>query len=574
MSKKTPIIEKKKQKALTTELAALIKDTCSISGKDTLNLILENSHPRQLVHSLPYEDFFWLLKRVGKEDCIPLLSLASENQWQYILDLELWTKDRINIKETSEWIERLLHADPQRLAKWLFDKGIFLAFHYLFNNLQIEIVDKNDEYFLKEDFFTLDGVFYIRIIDKKYKESIEGILRILAAEDSGKYQSLLISLAGLIPAENEEEMYRLKNMRLAEHGFLPFEEAIAVYSPLKTEHLQLERAGKTISELPDEDLRELIPISPLHHAIGKNILSEAVSEIFDNIILDRLRLEFAGLCNQIISADEFSVDEFDTLVKICRKAAGYINIALEKTCKSDVSQAVNLLKNNPLVSVFRAGFGQALELKWEAERLVKDSWFYNYGLDFSFWGELLGETLTALLKKRPGYFSGTKEGEQYRDFEDISDLDNCRRVINRLSALDNLFKGLTVIYPLDKKMVKDFHLTFQPLILNLWARDFLKLEPCFSGLTPVLAKNLLNLLRKGDSAPPYKMAGFENIFVSFFLKFSREDMPEDRLALKDALSMIWKDFSNEFEWTSAKELSHRFSESIWISQESHPKEKP
>ena len=41
----------------------------------------------------------------------------------------------------------------------------------------------------------------------------------------------------LIPSEIEEELFRLRNVRLAEKGFLPFHEAVGVYQPLQPREL-------------------------------------------------------------------------------------------------------------------------------------------------------------------------------------------------------------------------------------------------------------------------------------------------------------------------------------------------
>ncbi|HOP47697.1 MAG TPA: DUF6178 family protein [Desulfobacteraceae bacterium] len=564
MSKISPTIKKTKRIASASNLKPFIKNSYSMTAQETLNLILEHHSPGQLVRSLPVEDFFWLLKKIDKEDCLPLLGLASEHQWQYVLDLEIWQKDRLSLQETSEWLERLLQADPQRLAKWLLNKSSSLAYHYLFNSVQIEIFENNETYDPKDDFFTLDGVFFIKIIDKEHRETIENILRILADENLIKYQGILTGIAGLIPAENEEEMYRLKNVRLAEHGFLPFEEAISVYAPLNTEFLTLGKAENRVGNLPYEEIRGLIPLSPLYHAMSKNILSETISSILDNILLERLQLEFAGLCNQIISADGLHINQFDILIRTCRKAAGYINIALEKTSNGDISQAADILKNNPLISVFRAGYGQAIELKREANQWIKDSWFYNNGLEFNFWGEEWGETIAGILKKRPKLFCGNSEEEDYRDFESLSEIDRCSNLIKKLKFLDNIFKDLGDIYPLDKDMIRARNLTFQPLLINLWARDLLKLEKGFSGLTLVQAKKFLNHLRVKEISPPYKMSGFKKAFTAFFLKYPHPDETVNSSVLKDTLSLIWNEFRDEFKWISTEELEDKFVNSIWI----------
>jgi len=351
------------QKPMSADSGAVLQGLFALSDNKILDRVLEQDNPRQLVQELPHEDFFWLVKKVGEDDCLPLLELASEDQRQYLMDLEFWRKDRMDLMQVSRWLGRFDQADPKGLAKWLFSKGEAFAYYYFFKGIQVEIKDEDEAFDFGEDFFTLDGVFYIRILDSDNKEAIGNILRTMATEDPDRYKALLINLAGVLPAEIEEQMYRLRNVRLAEHGFLPSDEALAVYAPLDPKTIRIgEQAEEADTVLLDEEIRELIPLSPLYYAKGRNMLTKVTSGITDNLFLDRLHLEFAGLCNQILSADGVLDNELEVLIKICRKAAGYLNLTLEKLCGADISSAEKLLKSNFMVSIFRVGFGLALGL--------------------------------------------------------------------------------------------------------------------------------------------------------------------------------------------------------------------
>jgi hypothetical protein len=443
------------QKSLSPHGGAILRELYALSGQEILDRILEQDSPRQMVQQLTQEDFFWLIKKVGNEDCLTLLELASEDQWQYLMDVELWRKDHLHLEETYKWLKRLQQADIKGLVRWLFGEGQSLAYFYFFKSIQVEIRGEDTAYDIKTGFFTLDGVFYVRVIDKDHRETIEDILRKMADEDLGRYQAFLFGLGGVIPAEIEEGMFRLRNVRLAEHGFVPWDEALSVYAPLAPGSLSVEGPIKTVNFPLDEQTRALIPLSPLYHAQGRNLLTEAFSRISDDLFLDRIRLEFAGLCNQILSADGVLANEYDVLIKTCRKAAGYVNLALERLCGMDISRAEKILRGNFLVSVFRAGFGLALEIKWEAERWLKESWFYGRGMDFSFWGDDWGETLAGIVKKKPRLYIGFEEGERYKDFEQLSELNACRKLLHRLMFMDKMLERLLERYPLDESIIQD-----------------------------------------------------------------------------------------------------------------------
>jgi len=70
-------------------IAALKKkrvEILSLTPEKALKEILEAPQPAALVHSFPEEDFYFLVNDIGLGDAIDLLSLASNRQWEYILD--------------------------------------------------------------------------------------------------------------------------------------------------------------------------------------------------------------------------------------------------------------------------------------------------------------------------------------------------------------------------------------------------------------------------------------------------------------------------------------------------------
>ncbi|MBW1916260.1 MAG: hypothetical protein JRI86_15220, partial [Deltaproteobacteria bacterium] len=220
----------------------------------------------------------------------------------------------------------------------------------------------------------------------------------------------------------------------------------------------------------DNDTRALVPVTPIIYAKGDNLLSGTFAMITDTLSLDRLWLEFAGLCNQILSADGTVPDDITILRKTYRKGAGYINLGLERLSEGNISLALQFLKNNALISIFRVGFGLALELKWEAEQWMRKAWFQSQDLRSDFWGDEWGGTLAGVLLNKPLFFSGLKEDEEFRDFENLSEVEDCRTIIGRLIVLDRLFGDLYSKCPLDKEGINDPLLTFHPFIFNFWAR--------------------------------------------------------------------------------------------------------
>ena len=424
---------------------------------------------------------------------------------------------------------------------------------------------EDEVYDVSPDFFTLDGRFYVKATDGGQREVIEKILRTMADEDLLKYQALLTGLAGVLPAELEEDMYRMRNIRLAEHGFLPREEAVAVYAPLKAENLNTGNAKRELSGDPEADL---VVRRSLQLVQGGNLFSKALTQIEDADFIARIRLEFAGLCNQMVSADGLSDRTEETFQKICFRAANYLNLILIERCEDDTFAALKFLENNSLLSLFRAGFGLVIDLKRRAESWLKKSWFHGAGFDVAFWGESWGPALQGLLQVLPQFYRGDEAEKDYGEFESLSDIESVSAVLDHLVMLDRLMEALTNQYEIPE-VDSPYDLTLHSLLMTLWAREMLNTAPGFDPLTVERARMFLAFLRVGETHPPYRMFGFEEQFVA---RFSRlVSAPGNQLLEKDtalsnhALSQIWSEFSDEMEQMPLDRLQSRYSKYLLIT---------
>jgi len=555
--------------AVPSALAA--KELLKLSGSALLNRILDEESPKVFIRRLPEEDFFWIVKRIGEADCLPLLRLASEDQWEYLLDLETWKKDRLDTDRMLSWLSRLSDADPVRFAAWLFSQGDTLFSLLINGKAEVVIRDGEEEADLSGGYFTLDGRFYIRPIREDDREAIEGLLRTLASKDHYAYQALLYGLAALIPAEVEEELYRFRNGRIVEHGFLSYEEAVAVYAPLDPEVIRAEKPplllpGRLCST--EEDV--LIPVSPLMHVQEDLLFAEALSRISDPLLQDRIRLEFAGLCNRIVAA-EASAEEIDSehLSASCRRAASYLNVALDRLCGMDAEAAARLLQDNSLLTIFRVGYGLAMKLRWEVQRWRKKSLFFQNEKTNAFWGTPWEETLEGLCAIHPIYFAGKDARNPYRDFRTVEDMEETYRRVDQVKAIDRLLTDLSIRRG-ESVRLPAWAETFHPLLFNYWARAILGIEMSPEPLTRKQAEHFFRLVRRNDKGPPYRMAGFKEIFIDDLTKESFDVGAETVKALREALSLIWDDFCREYEGIVAGDLWGRYSQYLRIASVTCP----
>jgi hypothetical protein len=543
----------------------LLRDIFSLAASDALKRILSLDHPEHAIRGMSRVDFFWLLKKVGEDDSLPLLQMASDEQWQHVLDMELWNKDRVDLHQASLWLARLQQADVARLARWLCGDGEFLAYLYFSKNIRVEVRRSDEVYDLTEGYITLDNVHFFKILDPEYEEMIRNILQHLAAADYQRYQALLLRLAGVLSAQVEEEMYRVRNVRLAEDGFLPYEEAISVYAHMRPDSLKRKRHPGEPEFSPEPDDKILVPVTPLIHTGETSLFVESTARISDPVFADRIRLEFAGLCNQVVAADRVVVNDLEALLKVCRKTAGFISLGLEKVSEGKLALAEEYMRNNPLITLFRVGFGLAMELKWEAERWMSKAWFVRRKLEQSFWGEEWGGILTGLSEKKPRLFTQSYTEGSFKEFETLSEIIQCRIALNRMMAVDRLLENMSSGQAFERKWTKDPFFTFHALIFTFWARLKLNHKPGFEPLSISQAKDLFKRLRLEESHSPYRMMNHRKSFLETLMSHASRLDADSGEVLEETLSLLWEDFVQEYASVEERDLDGKFMRFILLA---------
>ncbi|MEE4111328.1 MAG: DUF6178 family protein [Desulfobacteraceae bacterium] len=472
------------------QLAETRRHMLSMPAEQAMATILDHPQPAALVHSFPEEDLHFLIHDLGLDNALPLIALASNRQWEFMLDMEVWKKDRLDYPQTTTWLQLLLRADADRLVKWCFDERLEFLELYLFRNIELR-VRESDQFSsdLDDGFFTDDDTFYVRFVDfpvatpessaakARRNEMLRLLLHRISAFDHPRYQGLLLESVSLIPVETEEELFRLRNVRLAEKGFMPFHEAVGVYQPLRPGDLSA-RGKKAIWAPSPDDPRFPVPQFAATFLDGDNLFVRALKGIRDVHVIQQLQGELAGLCNQVISANQAVIRNRDQLKSVVSKVSGYLGIGLEQMTASAAnkqeSMASQLLQRHLLADIFKNGFGSALKLKWQATRWRKGSWCQSQPVDLTFWGEQWLGLLGGLLIDRPRFYDPSTAGSMYRDFMTREEIEATGQGLDQVIALDQLFNQMAIAIKADAGIGR---LTYKNLLLTLWVRASLKAPP-------------------------------------------------------------------------------------------------
>jgi hypothetical protein len=467
------------------DLQAKRREIMSLPPEDALTRILSDPQPAALVHSFPESDFYILVHEIGPEDALPVLALASERQWDHLVDLEGWTRDRVEVTGVTRWMNLLMEAEPRRFVRWFLNARSGFGELYLFHTVEVRLREHDqDPSDFGDGFFTFDDVYYLRFLkplpgpaesamgEAERDAFLTKLLRRLVEHDHARFRDLVLESSHVLPAESEEEEYRWRNVRLAEKGIVPFDEAVGIYQPATPEALrhrapQVPPAGEgpPAGTLP-------VPAYPLQELPEESPFGRALACIDSPAALPGLQLEFANLCNRIIVADHRTIRDREQLRPVVAKACGYLSLGLEQL-KDQAETAVSpakaaaLLLRHPLVELFRLGFGAALQLKWRADRWLAASWFAKAGLRLTFWGEQWMGVLGGVLLKKPLYYDNYSTGVLYREFASPQDLAQTGDVLREVQAVDRL---LAILNPPVATAGRPAGLTWKNLLLTLWAR--------------------------------------------------------------------------------------------------------
>ncbi|MGD9247282.1 MAG: DUF6178 family protein [Desulfobacteraceae bacterium] len=547
------------------------KTILSLPPEKALKAIAEYDYPVTLVQSMAEEDLYFLIHHIGPDDALPVMGRASNEQWEYLLDMEAWEQDHINSHHMTQWLNRLRKADADRFTHWIANDKPEEMTLYLFRNIELHIREYDqDPAEIDDTFFSEDQTYYIRMrpypkeMAKQQEERdqfIKDLLNRISVYDYTLYRKFLLDSNALVPAETEEELYRLRSARLAEKGLLPFDEAVGVYQPLKAADLpnrspkRQALKGRIIDAYP-------LPIEPDRPVGEANRFTRTLAQIHDGPTLDRLQGEFAALCNQVISADQKRIRDKKSLARIVQKVSGYISIGLEKAA-SEADKEVpyadaNLLLNHLLADIFRVGYGCALALKWKTEKWHRTSWFSNEGLPIGFWGETHMGALGGLLIKKPLYFDNYVTGVLYREFACIQDIERTQDRIDRIKAFDDLLCLMNV-------KIGHFRseelLTYENLILTLWANHHLNMgkEPNFpQPLTMEQFGRLFDELWQPGSQPRQISNSSREIFLGWLAERSDLTTFEISQRMAPALEWLFEKIEKELGSVKKKDLDPRF----------------
>lgn len=476
-----------------------------LPGRDRVSALLLSEDAEELVQALPGPEFWITVKETGEEDSLDILRMATPQQVQHIFDLEWWHDDKLDSLAVVYWLNLLTMAGPEVPVKWFENADEELAITAFSRFFRVYKTDPDNEgaepWRDLKNIWTLDNTYYLHFLEPKIAPAIERTLELICDHNSIRYYGLLEYITASLPIETETEAFRFRNARLADYGFVEFEEAIEIYAPLSDADLaRLDKEAREHSYLPGP-----APVSEYPLALSEPpfLFATALKNLEDRQRLETVAMELGGIVNRLLIADSMDMAKIESVKEAVDKAYTYIEMGLNRWTKGDPEKAASVLLSQHLTNVFRAGYTRVVLLARSADRLRRQEWMSKT----EYARELLGEDaflIAGLNFRRPKLYEGADpDGKPvYREFKSSEDLAQTEDALFTARVTGALFFRALGVSDREIGLLKEYfrgtNLTFSTVFITAVCRVLAGGEMAFAPLSEKDARAAIEIAMTGE----------------------------------------------------------------------------
>lgn len=346
-------------------LAHLRAQLSAPRGRARLDALIERDDAAEAVAALPSGAVHELITDVGLADAGPLLALATPEQVQGCLDLEVWDRDRIDLAQARPWMAALLELGFEKVgavwagldAEW---RALYLQGHTVIYDLTGgEDPDHDIDYVEDPDappvWFTPDGAFAIRLLGgEDHARLTMALVDDLYRADMALARHTILAARSEPTAELEEQSYRWRSGRLADDGYVDFHEALALFAPLTIEQYGAEAVAPTA---PLDETAPPLPRVVTEQLLRRSFLAQCWDRAAeDHDVAERLQQALVNVTNQVLAAARVRPGDGTALSAAADYATATISLGLESVSRGDVVRGGALLAAASLQRLHRVGF--------------------------------------------------------------------------------------------------------------------------------------------------------------------------------------------------------------------------
>lgn len=508
------------------DVLQLTDDPLGLEHRDDLDLV---------VGLLPAQNFVRIARSLRENGRLDLLvPYATAAQLTSILDLDAWERDQIDPARARSWLVDIVdhygHGARARergqLAALIYDMDPEMWTYAVLHGTRVYELDPDMDEARQvaaellgglEPWESPDGVFMVGVPDDEFGRMALHVIKRVYEDSIEDGRQLLLSVMGGLPAPLEEDLLRWRSGRLADLGFVPWEEAMRLLRPLAIQAALSDDPSDAGAHIGEDNVPQVTRLD------FPDLLGRIVERLDAHEHGVRAR-EFMLLVNEVMAAQRFEPGDRNLQERALEQTRATITLGLEMlaAARADHPDLEGLLTDRVttigLRSIFRVGFGALDKLRRAAATLHREG-----RVSLERVGSLLdrpwGPALVALGRRLPE-LPVTSTSRGVRPIRGLRDVDTATQLIAQAGALAAITFH-TDAYAVDPtwlaRLDEPDRITLGDLIRTAIVRHLLGRDPGFAPLTSdeldAAATELLITPPPGDDGPsrlqPGVIADFE-----------------------------------------------------------------
>ncbi len=340
--------------------AELVRRIVALAPKKRIDAILSEKNAAALVRSLPAEELYLTIVELGLTDAVELVQLSSPEQFRTYVDLAGWQKDRLDPKEVLRWLSAAQSDDDEDFLKKVHGLDMEVLELVLRTLTTVHDLEENPD--VNPPGVTLEtpeGKYLVEFhVEGLELASLRSLVNRIIAENPFEASRLFEAVRWEQVSELEETAYQFRSGRLADLGFPPLEDAVALFSFVDTEKARAKpKDGAQPPGLVSQERVDFVEAS------FRGLTNDERTALAD---------EVRYVVNAALVAEAAEPGDPLAVRRVSELARDYLNLALELLTGGDASAASDVVRETPLKDIFKVGFSLTLQLKHRVDRMAQE----------------------------------------------------------------------------------------------------------------------------------------------------------------------------------------------------------
>lgn len=425
-----------------------------VPATERIDAILSHPQAQALVAVLDPQFVYGLIQEAGRNDALDLIAIASPEQLQNFVDFDTWTRDEIELVEFTEWMSLFLQCDDAEFAQLYrtLDQELFVlwfreAVAVYEWEADLELLD-----LIEDPVYTSPCGQFAMVIPQEnaFGPEIRLFIERLYQMDVEEALTLMSEARWALSIELQEELYQLRNGRLSEAGYVPYDEAMAIFAKLdpigwtQKQREWLRAAPPVEGALPAGQLTPLEPqalavqealnhadrpffattLATLTPALGADVASEVLSSTMT---------QMRAVAQRVLVAEGGKPGDPDAINIASERTIDTLSLALEFLSEGDITLSAQALAQIPLRDLHRLGHSVTTQLQQQLRAIAQRGNLTLTEQPFSLLEDQDATLCEGLLQRRP-----VMEASTQRRFRSVRDIQYVAKRLGQI-AFSELF---------------------------------------------------------------------------------------------------------------------------------------